>query len=203
MAYPFLGKPHDDLRKDNRMMEVVGVLNRIFLRDAAARRRNLYMRRHARQPPTGGQTVAFRCSDVSQLLACLCRLLAAQTRPGLAVSGHGCARSPPPPPRPRCVWAVPGGAILACRFMVSPLAEECGLVEWVEHTCPLGTVLQETYAAEGLDNRTMKAKIKGMYDRHQASPTLADAKGGLSAAGRLCAAWCSLQDWPMHACLLS
>ena len=47
VAYPFLGKPHDDLRKDNRMMEVVGVLNRIFLGDAAARRRNLYLRRCA------------------------------------------------------------------------------------------------------------------------------------------------------------
>ena len=50
-TYTFLAKPQDDLRKDNRMMEVVGVLNRIFLKDAAARRRNLYMRRRAQSQP--------------------------------------------------------------------------------------------------------------------------------------------------------
>ena len=43
--HAFLAKPNDDLRKDNRMMEVVGILNRLFLKDPAARRRNLYIRR--------------------------------------------------------------------------------------------------------------------------------------------------------------
>ena len=44
-THAFLAKPKDDLRKDNRMMEVVGILNRLFLKDPAARRRNLYIRR--------------------------------------------------------------------------------------------------------------------------------------------------------------
>ena len=44
-THAFLAKPNDDLRKDNRMMEVVGILNRLFLKDPAARRRNLYIRR--------------------------------------------------------------------------------------------------------------------------------------------------------------
>jgi serine/threonine-protein kinase ATR len=43
--YAFLAKPKDDLRKDNRMMEVAGVINRLFAREPASRRRNLYLRR--------------------------------------------------------------------------------------------------------------------------------------------------------------
>ena len=45
LEYAFLAKPKDDLRKDNRMMEFAGVLNRLFAKDAASRRRNLYVRR--------------------------------------------------------------------------------------------------------------------------------------------------------------
>ena len=45
--YPFLAKPKDDLRKDHRMMEVAGVLNRLFAKEPASRRRNLYIRRWA------------------------------------------------------------------------------------------------------------------------------------------------------------
>ena len=44
-THAFLAKPNDDLRKDNRMMEVVGILNRLFLKNPAARRRSLYIRR--------------------------------------------------------------------------------------------------------------------------------------------------------------
>ncbi len=40
-----LAKPKDDLRKDHRMMEVVGVINRLCAREPASRRRNLYLRR--------------------------------------------------------------------------------------------------------------------------------------------------------------
>ena len=43
--YTFLAKPKDDLRKDQRMMEVAGVMNRLFAREPASRRRNLYLRR--------------------------------------------------------------------------------------------------------------------------------------------------------------
>jgi len=43
--YPFLIKPDDDLRKDSRMMETAGLLNRLFAREPVSRRRNLYLRR--------------------------------------------------------------------------------------------------------------------------------------------------------------
>ena len=43
--YLFLAKPKDDLRKDVRIMEVAGVLNRLFAKEPASRRRNLYLRR--------------------------------------------------------------------------------------------------------------------------------------------------------------
>lgn len=43
--YTFLAKPKDDLRKDHRMMETAGVINRLFAREPASRRRNLYLRR--------------------------------------------------------------------------------------------------------------------------------------------------------------
>lgn len=40
-------KPDDDLRKDSRMMETAGLLNRLFAREPVSRRRNLYLRRYA------------------------------------------------------------------------------------------------------------------------------------------------------------
>ena len=46
-GYMFLAKPKDDLRKDHRMMEVAGVINRLFAREPVSRRRNLYLRRYA------------------------------------------------------------------------------------------------------------------------------------------------------------
>ncbi len=45
-GYTFLAKPKDDLRKDHRMMEVAGVINRLFAREPVSRRRNLYLRRY-------------------------------------------------------------------------------------------------------------------------------------------------------------
>ena len=45
--YPFLVKPDDDLRKDSRMMETAGLLNRLFAKDPLSRRRNLYIRRYS------------------------------------------------------------------------------------------------------------------------------------------------------------
>ena len=43
--YLFLAKPKDDLRKDARMMEMMGVLNRLLARHPASRRRSLAIRR--------------------------------------------------------------------------------------------------------------------------------------------------------------
>ncbi len=48
--YRFLAKPKDDLRKDNRMMEVASILNGLFAKDPASRRRNLLIRRSAFSP---------------------------------------------------------------------------------------------------------------------------------------------------------
>lgn len=45
--YIFLAKPKDDLRKDNRMMEMNGILNRLLAKHPASRRRNLHLRRCA------------------------------------------------------------------------------------------------------------------------------------------------------------
>ncbi|KAA6417036.1 MAG: serine threonine- kinase ATR-like, partial [Trebouxia sp. A1-2] len=50
--YRFLAKPKDDLRKDNRMMEVASILNGLFAKDPASRRRNLLIRRFAVIPLT-------------------------------------------------------------------------------------------------------------------------------------------------------
>ncbi len=52
--YTFLAKPKDDLRKDHRMMEVAGVINRLFAREPSSRRRNLYLRRRAPVSPVPG-----------------------------------------------------------------------------------------------------------------------------------------------------
>ncbi|KAL0053239.1 hypothetical protein WJX82_003001 [Trebouxia sp. C0006] len=51
-VYRFLAKPKDDLRKDNRMMEVASILNGLFAKDPASRRRNLLIRRFAVIPLT-------------------------------------------------------------------------------------------------------------------------------------------------------
>ncbi|KAK9807336.1 hypothetical protein WJX73_002849 [Symbiochloris irregularis] len=95
--YPFLAKPKDDLRKDHRMMEIAGVLNRLFAKEPASRRRNLYIR----------------------------------------------------------------------RFAVTPLTEDCGLIEWVSHTGSLREALTSLYVAEGLfDPRTSHGQIRHIYEKH-------------------------------------
>ena len=48
--YPFLCKPKDDLRKDARMMELGGVLNRLLARRPATRKRQLKLRSFAVLP---------------------------------------------------------------------------------------------------------------------------------------------------------
>ena len=50
--YVFLAKPKDDLRKDTRMMEFNGLLNRLLAKSPASRRRNLYIRTFAVIPLT-------------------------------------------------------------------------------------------------------------------------------------------------------
>jgi hypothetical protein len=52
VAQSFLCKPKDDLRKDLRMMEFTTMLNRLLSRDAASRKRRLYLRTFAVVPLT-------------------------------------------------------------------------------------------------------------------------------------------------------
>ncbi|KAK3275904.1 hypothetical protein CYMTET_15995 [Cymbomonas tetramitiformis] len=50
--YSFLCKPKDDLRKDMRMMELNGMLNRLLAKERESRRRKLYLRTFAVVPLT-------------------------------------------------------------------------------------------------------------------------------------------------------
>ena len=49
---------------------------------------------------------------------------------------------------------------------MSPLTDDCGIIEWVPHTCALRSVLNELYGAAGLDSKAWAPKVKAMYDRH-------------------------------------
>ena len=45
--YRFLAKPKDDLRRDSRLMDCIGLLNRLFRKDVKARMRKLHIRTYA------------------------------------------------------------------------------------------------------------------------------------------------------------
>lgn len=101
IEYPFLAKPKDDLRKDCRMMEAAGVVNKVFEEDSATRRRNLYLR----------------------------------------------------------------------RFAVVPITEDCGLVEWVNHTKPIRNCINDMYDSPQ-DVRAMHAVVKAWYEKATKTGTL-------------------------------
>ncbi|GAB4817356.1 hypothetical protein N2152v2_004402 [Parachlorella kessleri] len=69
--YCFLAKPKDDLRKDNRMMEAAGILNRLFAEDPGARRRSLYLRRFAVIPLTEDTGLVEWVPNTTGLRHCL------------------------------------------------------------------------------------------------------------------------------------
>ena len=94
LEYPFLAKPKDDLRKDCRMMEAAGVVNKVFEEDSSAHRRNLYLR----------------------------------------------------------------------RFAVVPITEDCGLVEWVQHTRPMRNCIMDL-AESSNEVRLNNLNVKNAYDR--------------------------------------
>ena len=59
---------------------------------------------------------------------------------------------------------------------MTPLAEDCGLVEWVNNLGTLRHTVQEMLLADGLYDKSSNSKVKKMYDqypavspRHQAS----------------------------------
>ena len=60
--YIFLAKPKDDLRKDNRMMEMNGILNRLLAKQPASRRRSLHLRRC--EPPPRPPTAFVYATEV-------------------------------------------------------------------------------------------------------------------------------------------
>ncbi|KAI9189836.1 hypothetical protein H9P43_001269 [Blastocladiella emersonii ATCC 22665] len=95
--YLYLCKPKDDLRKDARLMEFTGLINRLLGRSRAARDRHLYMRRYG----------------------------------------------------------------------VTPLNEECGVIEWVDHTAATRSILREWYKTryhQDLFNRDIQT-LFGESDR--------------------------------------
>ncbi|KIR51714.1 serine/threonine-protein kinase ATR [Cryptococcus gattii Ru294] len=49
-AYPFLCKPHDDLRKDARVMDLNSMINKLLKSASESRRRQLYVRTYAVMP---------------------------------------------------------------------------------------------------------------------------------------------------------
>lgn len=48
--YPFLCKPHDDLRKDARLMDLNSMINKFLNSASESRRRHLYVRTYAVMP---------------------------------------------------------------------------------------------------------------------------------------------------------
>ena len=104
LEYGFLAKPKDDLRKDCRMMEAAGVVNKVFEEEATARRRDLRLR----------------------------------------------------------------------RFAVVPITEDCGLVEWVEHTRPMRSCINDMANSQN-EIKMENAAVKSSYDKY-AKGTL---RGGL------------------------
>ena len=50
-----------------------------------------------------------------------------------------------------------------------PLSEDCGFIEWVPQTVTLRKVCEETYAAEGIFDKTSLATCKKILDNFTVS----------------------------------
>lgn len=87
-GYTFLAKPKDDLRKDHRMMEVAGVINRLFAREPVSRRRNLYLRRYA-SAGSKGQAMYVTSHPAGHLCAAQSYSEAGHTCSCTKASAHG------------------------------------------------------------------------------------------------------------------
>ena len=167
-SYTFLAKPKDDLRKDNRMMEAAGVINRLFAGDPAARRRNLYLR--------------WAAGGCARACVCVCsggggvpRGWAGVDAVMVGVSGacwccHCCfcpptlrdSPAPPPPAHPRP--PSPPCPARRRRFAVLPIGEDNGIVEWVLHTTGLRHCLTDAYSAAGLFDARTNRTIQKIWD---------------------------------------
>ena len=56
----------------------------------------------------------------------------------------------------------------AFRFAVTPLTEDCGILEWVPRTGTLRSAVQGIYQQEGFyDPRRTNTTIDGMYKQHE------------------------------------
>ena len=58
--------------------------------------------------------------------------------------------------------------IFVTRFAVTPLTEDCGLVEWVHNLTALRTAIQESLTSDGLWSKSTNPYIKTLYDNFQA-----------------------------------
>lgn len=93
-VYHFLCKPKDDMRKDSRLLEFFGVINKLFARGEETRHRQL--------------SISF---------------------------------SP---------MRKPHQALEIKTYAVTPLNEECGLIEWVPNTNTLRSILTSQYKTRGI-----------------------------------------------------
>ena len=71
---------------------------------------------------------------------------------------------------------------LACRFAVTPLTEDCGILEWVPKTGTLRSAVQGIYQQEGhFDPRRTNSVIDAMYKQHEHKYQV-----GMAASGVAC-----------------
>ena len=65
-----------------------------------------------------------------------------------------------------------------------PLSEDCGFIEWVPQTVTLRKVCEETYAAEGIFNKTSLVTCKKILDNFTVS-TLHDLDTAPGAGAKM------------------
>lgn len=59
--------------------------------------------------------------------------------------------------------------VALCRFAVTPLTEDCGILEWVQKTGTLRHSVQRVYVQEGLFHNRTNQVIQRLYDTHAAA----------------------------------
>lgn len=103
--YPFLCKPHDDLRKDARLMDFNSMINKFLKSASESRRRQLCTGFWLRRAVQFGLSTDVRT------------------------------------------------------YAVTPLNEECGLIEWVSNTNALKSILEKGYSRRGVKIYVSKSRI--------------------------------------------
>ena len=65
----------------------------------------------------------------------------------------------------------------ATRFAVTPLTEDCGILEWVPKTGTLRTAVQSIYEQEGYFDRKTNGTIDHLYKQHEHKYQVLQAAG--------------------------